>query len=115
MARSATATRSLMMEGEGRGCWPDWKRTYSESTLLEYVRFQSGQQPRPSPSIINDRVAVADRAIRNEFPDAPCQIARGFHHAFLRRKPMGPWPAASSDEPAAREGPQTQHCAALRE
>ena len=60
----------------------------TESTLLEYVRFQSGQQPRPSPSIINDRVAVADRAIRNEFPDAPCQIARGFHHAFLRRKPM---------------------------
>jgi integrase len=42
-----------------------------------------------SPSIINDRVAVADRAIRNEFPDAPCQIARGFHQAFLQRKPMG--------------------------
>src|SRR5246500_3342499 len=61
----------------------------TESTLLDYVRFQSGQQPRPSPSIINDRVAVADRAIRNEFPDAPCQIARGFHHAFLQRKPMG--------------------------
>ena len=61
----------------------------TESTLLEYVRFQSGQQPRPSPSIVNDRVAVADRAIRNEFPDAPCQIARGFHQAFLRRRPMG--------------------------
>jgi hypothetical protein len=50
----------------------------TESTLLDYVKFQSGQQPRPSPSIINDRVAVVDRAIRNEFPDAPCQIARGF-------------------------------------
>ncbi len=61
----------------------------TESTLLEYVRFQSSQSPRPSPSIINDRVAVADRAIRNEFPDAPCQIARGFHQAFLQRKPMG--------------------------
>jgi site-specific recombinase XerD len=61
----------------------------TESTLLDYVRFQSGQQPRPSPSIINDRVAVADRAIRNDFPDAPCQIARGFHHTFLQRKPMG--------------------------
>src|SRR6266850_6382295 len=65
------------------------KGDLSESTLLDYVRFQSGQQPRPSPSIINDRVAVADRAIRNEFPDAPCQIARGFHQAFLQRKPMG--------------------------
>src|SRR5437773_9723986 len=61
----------------------------TESTLLEYVRFQSSQQPRPSPSTINDRVAVADRAIRNEFPNAPCQIARGFHQAFLRRSPMG--------------------------
>jgi integrase/recombinase XerD len=61
----------------------------TESTLLDYVRFQSGQQPRPSASIINDRVAVADRAIRNEFPDAPCQIAHGFHQAFLRRKPLG--------------------------
>ena len=65
------------------------KGDLSESTLLDYVRFQSSQQPRPSPSLINDRVAVADRAIRNEFPDAPCQIARGFHHAFLQRKPMG--------------------------
>src|SRR5580692_2922059 len=61
----------------------------TESTLLDYLRFQSSQQPRPSPSTINDRVAVAERAIRNEFPDAPCQIARGFHQAFLRRRPMG--------------------------
>ena len=61
----------------------------TESTLLDYVRFQSSQQPRPSPSTINDRVAVAERAIRDEFPNAPCQIARGFHQAFLRRRPMG--------------------------
>src|ERR1700751_3276730 len=61
----------------------------TESTLLEYVKFQSSQQPRPSPSTINDRVAVAERAICNEFPNAPCQIARGFHQAFLRRRPMG--------------------------
>jgi integrase/recombinase XerD len=61
----------------------------SESTLLEYVRFQSGQQPRPSPSTINHRTAVVDRALRNDFPNAPCQIARGFHQAFLRRGPMG--------------------------
>src|SRR6201981_1730994 len=61
----------------------------SESTLLDYVRFQSSQQPRPSSSTINDRVAVTDRALRNEFPEAPCQVARGFHQAFLRRGPMG--------------------------
>src|SRR6201981_1399577 len=61
----------------------------SESTLLDYVRFQSSQQPRPSASTINDRVAVTDRALRNEFPEAPCPMARGFHQAFLRRGPMG--------------------------
>ena len=61
----------------------------AESTLLDYLRFQSSQQPRPGASTINDRIAVADRAIRNEFPNAPCQIAHGFHQAFLRRMPMG--------------------------
>ena len=65
------------------------ERDLSESTLLDYVRFQSSQQPRPSASTINDRVAVTDRALRNEFPEAPCQVARGFHQAFLRRGPMG--------------------------
>ena len=64
-------------------------RDLTESTLLDYVKFQSSHQPPPSGSTINDRVAVADRALRNEFPDAPCQIARGFHQAFLQRRPMG--------------------------
>jgi integrase len=61
----------------------------TEATLREYLCFQSSLQPRPSGSTINDRIAIADRALRNEFPDAPCQIARGFHQAFLRRGPMG--------------------------
>jgi len=61
----------------------------AESTLLDDVRFQSSQQPRPSACTINDRVAVAERALRNQFPEAPCQIARGFQQAFLRRRPMG--------------------------
>jgi integrase len=65
------------------------KGDLTESTLLDYVRFQSSLEPQPSGSTINARVAVADRALRNEFPDAPCQIARGFHQAYLRRQPMG--------------------------
>jgi hypothetical protein len=40
----------------------------TKSTLLDYVRFQSSRQPPPSASTINDRVATADRAIRNMFP-----------------------------------------------
>ena len=61
----------------------------TESTLLDYIRFQSSQQPPPSASTINDRVACADRAIRNEFPDAPCQAAPGFHQAYMHRRPLG--------------------------
>jgi integrase/recombinase XerD len=59
------------------------------STLLDYVKFQSSQQPPPCGATINNRVAVADRALRNQFPDAPCQVARGFHQPFLQRRPLG--------------------------
>ena len=61
----------------------------TESTLLEYVRFQSAQQPRPSAATINHRTGVIDRALRNDFPNAPCQFARGFHQQFMRRGPLG--------------------------
>ena len=33
--------------------------------------------------------AFAELAIRIEFPDDPCQIARGFSSSFLWRRPMG--------------------------
>src|SRR5215467_13423349 len=61
----------------------------TESTLLDYVAFQSGQQPRPAAASINRRIVVAERALRNEFPDAPCQFAPGFHQIHWRRAPMG--------------------------
>jgi integrase/recombinase XerD len=61
----------------------------TESTLLDYLRYQSGMERRPSASTINDRVATADRAIRNQFPNAPCQVAHGFHKVYLHRRPMG--------------------------
>jgi len=61
----------------------------TESTLLDYVRFQSGQQPQLSGSTINERVAVAHRALRALFPEAPGQIASGFQQTFWRRAPMG--------------------------
>jgi integrase/recombinase XerD len=61
----------------------------TQSTLLDYLHFQSSRQPPPSATTINDRVACADRAIRNQFPDAPCQVAHGFHKIYLHRRPMG--------------------------
>lgn len=70
----------------------------TDSILLDYVRFQSGQQPAPAGSSINQRVAVADRALRCLFPQAPEQIAPPLQIRYWRRAPMGlgrPAPARS--------------------
>ena len=61
----------------------------TESTLLDYVRFLSGQQPPLSGSTINTRVAIVDKALRHVFPDAPQQIAPGFQRTYWQRAPMG--------------------------
>ena len=61
----------------------------TESTLLDYVRFQSDHQPEFSGSTINQRVAVVDRALRGAFPDAPPQIAPRLQVSYWRRAPMG--------------------------
>jgi site-specific recombinase XerD len=65
------------------------REALTESILLDYVRFQSGQQPELSGSTINQRVAVADRALRVAFPDAPRPLAPGFQETYWRRAPMG--------------------------
>ena len=44
------------------------------SSLLVYVRFQAGQEPRPAADTINRRVSVVERALRCQFPDAAAQI-----------------------------------------
>jgi len=70
----------------------------TESILLEYVRFQSSQQPPFSATTINQRVSVVDRALRNAFPDAPQQVAPAMQKNYWRRAPMGlgrPVPARS--------------------
>ena len=66
-----------------------FKADLADSTLLDYLRFQSSRQPPPSAATINDRVACADRAIRNEFPDATYQAAPGFQQIYLHRRPLG--------------------------
>jgi integrase len=70
----------------------------TDSLLLDYVRFQSGQQPPPAGSTINQRIAVVDRALRCLFPQAPNQIAPLLQARYWRRAPMGlgrPAPALS--------------------
>ena len=61
----------------------------TDSTLLDYIRFQSSQQPPFSGSTINQRVAIADRALRALFPQAPTQVAAGFQQTYWRHTPMG--------------------------
>ena len=50
----------------------------TESTLLDYLRFQSSLQPRPSASTINDRVADADRAFATSSRMLPVRSLAGF-------------------------------------
>ena len=83
------------------------------STLLDYVRFQAGQEPRPAADTINRRVWVVERALRNLFPDAAAPIAPGFQHFYWRRSALGygrPRPALS---PFTGEGPPARRDSAL--
>jgi site-specific recombinase XerD len=59
------------------------------SALLDYVRFQAGQDPRPAADTINRRVWVVERALRSLFPDAAARIAPGFQHFYWRRSTLG--------------------------
>jgi len=65
------------------------KDALTESTLLDYVRFQSSQQRQLTGGTINQRVAIVERALRTVFPDAPAQIAPGFQHTYWQRAPLG--------------------------
>ena len=85
----------------------------TESTLLDYLRFQSSLQPPVAASTINTRVAHADRAIRSEFPDCSLPGRSRVSSAFPATQADGPRPAARGDEQAAGKGTQTQHRPAL--
>jgi site-specific recombinase XerD len=61
----------------------------SETTLLDYIRFQAAQNPPPAPASINRRVSIAERALRLECPGAVAQSAPDFQHWYRRRSPMG--------------------------
>jgi integrase len=61
----------------------------SESTLLEYIRFQAAQNPPPAPASINRRLTVAERVLRLECPNVVTQSAPDFQHWYRRRSPLG--------------------------
>jgi site-specific recombinase XerD len=61
----------------------------SESTLLDYVRFQSAAPGEVSGATINQRVAIAERALRSTFPQAPAQVAPELQQLYRQRTPLG--------------------------
>src|ERR1700738_2267009 len=74
------------------------KEALTQTTLLDYVRFQSGQERELTGATINQRVAIVDRALRITFPDAPGQVAPALQTNYWQRAPMGigkPRPALS--------------------
>jgi len=44
------------------------QQALTESTLLDYIRFQVSQNPPPAAQSINRRVGTAERAMRVSFP-----------------------------------------------
>ena len=85
------------------------KMHLTESTLLDYVRFQSSQERELTGATINQRVAIVDRALRIAFPDAPGQIAPAFQHDLLAASTHGHRQATARLEPVASEDSQTNH------
>jgi integrase len=70
----------------------------TETMLLDYIRYQADQNPRPAAASINRRVGIAGRALRREFPEATCPFVPGFQHWYGRPSPLGfarPRPALS--------------------
>jgi len=61
----------------------------AESALLDYIRFQTNQQPQPAAASINRRVGIAERALRLEFPDAQTPFVPGFQYGYWRPAPLG--------------------------
>ena len=74
------------------------QQALTESTFLDYIRFQVNQNPPPAAESINRRVGTAERAMRREFPEAARLLAPGFQNWYWRQSRLGygrPRPALS--------------------
>lgn len=62
---------------------------FTEATLVDYVRDQLSEQPKPGPENINDRAGMLRRLFRfyfhEEMPHGPYRLQR----TWLRRSPLG--------------------------
>jgi site-specific recombinase XerD len=74
------------------------EKALTESALLDYIRFQTNQQPQPAAASINRRVGVAERALQLAFPHTQTPFVSGFQYGYWRPLPLGtgrPRPALS--------------------
>ena len=90
------------------------KDALTESTLLDYVRFQSSQERELTGATINQRVAIVDRALRIVFPDCPWSDRSGVPDDLLAASTHGHRQAATRLEPIASQDSQTNHRAFVR-
>jgi integrase len=65
------------------------QQALTESTFLDYIRFQVNQYPPPAAASINRRVGTVERAMRREFPDATRLMAPAFQHWYWRQSRLG--------------------------
>jgi site-specific recombinase XerD len=65
------------------------QQALTESTFLEYIRVQVGQDPPPAAASINRRVGTVQRAMQREFPDAAPVMAPAFQHWYWRQSRLG--------------------------
>ena len=68
------------------------EKALAASALLDYIRFQTNQQPRPAAASINRRVGTAERALRLAFPDAPAAFLPDFQYGYWRPRPLSAGP-----------------------
>jgi site-specific recombinase XerD len=69
------------------------QQALTESTFLDYIRFQVNQNPPPAAATVNRRVGTVERAMRREFPDVPPLFAPGFQNWYWRQSRLGyGWP-----------------------
>ena len=65
------------------------KKALTESTFLDYIRFQVSQNPAPAAASINRRVGTTERAMRREFPEIAPLFAPGFQNWYWRQSRLG--------------------------
>jgi len=65
------------------------QQALTESTFLDYIRFQVSKNPPPAAQSINRRVGTAERAMRCEFPEAARLLAPGFQNWYWPQARLG--------------------------